>query len=163
MNYDINEKFFNHLATALRKAYGVNAAPSAPRQERPWEDLRRYSYSSLGDNYNEANAVSSYAEETPDDVDTYFDHPYPPPDRISTYRPKGTLGEAIQSRLEEEKAERDTITDWWLVERETEVGYSEYTMESDYSYTLVWLVHWERCEKEFDSIAAVIKWIEGES
>lgn len=98
-----------------------------------------------------------------EDVPVY-DLPYPPPDAFRAYKPTGPLGVAIERAIRARLSDHDELVDWDLIEQETEVGYSEYTMESDYSYELRKIV---KCygsttyrTEEFKSIAEIINWIE---
>lgn len=124
-------------------------------------DKRLYSYYNLEDGYGskESNLVSTQLEGGyPPEIDR-DELPWPPPDLHKVYRPEGVLKEGIEARLTDKYGE---IRDWWLVETETESGYSEYTMDTDYSYRIFALTcRNDREEIEFDSIAKVINWIEG--
>jgi hypothetical protein len=121
-----------------------------------------YDYQCLDHSYANANCVDEYVEGVPSDIDG-FDLPYPPPDTYRIYRPQGLLGQDIAARLEQIYGTDETAPDWWLVERDEEVGYSEYTMESDYTYTVRVLRGLSLIDYSFESIGQLIRWIEGET
>lgn len=119
---------------------------------------RLSAYAPIDDSYQNANCVTEYTEGVPPDVG-YIDMPYPPPDTYRIYRPQGLLGQDITERIGRIYADDATTPDWWLIERQEEVGYSEFTMESDYTYTVRIHRGMHFTDLEFDSISALINWI----
>lgn len=89
-----------------------------------------------------------------------FDLPYPPPDKYRVYQPTGPLGEALEARLRKGLSDWETLDTWMLLEKEEEVGYSEYTMESEYSYQVMYVTNGEHYhELDFDAISDILNWI----
>lgn len=133
--------------SAVRKALD----DQSPRQ---WEDVSYFPKLGAGD------PVAEWVDGgLPPDVD-FLDLPYPPPDRYRVYRPEEPLKSAIQARLDE--IHGGTV-DWWLLEVEEETGYSEYTMESSYGYTVNGYDKTNfQISHEFSDLGAMIRWIEGE-
>ena len=133
--------------SAVRKALD----DQSPHQ---WEDVSYFPKLGAGD------PVAEWVDGgLPPDVD-FLDLPYPPPDRYRVYRPEEPLKSAIQTRLNE--IHGGTV-DWWLLEVEEETGYSEYTMESSYGYTVNGYDKTNfQISHEFNDLGAMIRWIEGE-
>ena len=142
------EKFIHQPEkSAVRKALD----DQSPRQ---WEDVSYFPKLGAGD------PVAEWVDGgLPPDVD-FLDLPYPPPDRYRVYRPEEPLKSAIQTRLNEIHGGTE---DWWLLEVEEETGYSEYTMESSYGYTVNGYDKTNfQISHEFNDLGAMIRWIEGE-
>nr|WP_278101131.1 hypothetical protein [Microbacterium proteolyticum] len=74
----------------------------------------------------QSKLVNSWPDPSADEDD---EGSWPPPDRYSDYLITGHLADLIRARTGESGAVH-------FIERETEVGYSEWTSESDYEVTI---------------------------